>query len=62
MATSDDLSDSFVAEECPALRVNDFTAAKKNDAIGFTCVDMKGAGLAGLPEHLNHARQIEMRE
>jgi len=60
VATPDDLSNSFVAEECAALSVDNLTAAKKNDAIGFACVDVQRARLAGLSEHLNHAREIEM--
>ena len=62
MATPDDLGDSFVAEECAALRVDNFAAAKKYNSVGFARVDVERACLAGLSKHLNHSRKIEMVE
>src|ERR1700741_1449399 len=39
VATPHDFRDGFVTEECARLCVDDFPAAKKNDAISFACVD-----------------------
>ena len=56
------MGDGFIAEERAAFGVKDFAAFEENNPVGFARVDVQRAGLMRLAEHLNHARQIEMRE
>jgi hypothetical protein len=52
----------FVAKIVAAFRVSYFSRIKKHQGVNLSGIDVQGAGLAGLAEHLHHTGKIMMSQ
>src|SRR5216684_641203 len=58
VAILDNLSDSFLTGQLAVFGMMNFARFKEQDGVAFTGVDVQGACLSRLVEHLYEARQI----